>query len=62
MIISTDNKMKRGMPTINDHMAKLNSPMKNSSISSAIAMMRMKIITLINPKKDLTVCHICSVS
>ncbi len=62
IIINTEISMKSGMPIIRDHIARLNLPMKNSSINSAMAIINMKIITLKNPNKERTVIHICSAS
>ena len=62
IIIKTEIRTKSGMPIIKDQIARLNLPIKNSSINSAIAMIKMNIITLKNPNKERTVIHICSVS
>ena len=62
IIIKADSNMKRGIPTIKDHIERLKLPMKYSSINSAIAIIRMKIITRKTPRNALTMSQICSES
>jgi hypothetical protein len=62
MIISADNSMKSGIPAIRDQMERLRPPIKNSSKSSEIAIIKINISTLKTPRKERIVSHICSES
>ena len=61
-IINIEINTNNGIPRIKDQTAKLKFPTKNSSIISAIMIIETNIITLITPRKVLTMRHICSES
>lgn len=61
-IIRVERRTNIGIPTINDHTARLKLPINISSNISAMIMIEMKIRTLTIPRNVRIIIHICSKS